>query len=100
LTTLSTAFVPYTTLFRSLLCLGMGGWQLWVPPLIMLIASYVLVRAWAGGRIKERKPLAALVGFGLAACAWIILNYGIRAWEIPEDRKSTRLNSSHVKISY
>jgi hypothetical protein len=68
----------------SLLCGGMGGWQVWVPPLVLLVATRCLVRAWAGGRIKERKPLAALVGFGLAALAWAVLNHGLRAWVIPD----------------
>ena len=47
----------------SLLCLGMNGWQLWVPPLVMLLATHVLTRAWAGGCIKERGPMALLIGF-------------------------------------
>src|SRR5262249_39582676 len=68
----------------SLFCGGMSGWQLWVPPLTMLLATWFLVRAWAGGRIKERQPLAALIGFGLAATVWVLLNFGFRAWEIPD----------------
>jgi hypothetical protein len=68
----------------SLLCRGMSGWQLWLPPLLLLVATRLLVRAWAGGRIKERKPLAALIGFSLAALVWIGLNFGYRAWEIPD----------------
>jgi hypothetical protein len=63
---------------------GMGGWQVWVPPLILLAAGRCLVRAWAGGRIKERRPLAAVTGFGLAALAWVALNLGYRTWEIPD----------------
>jgi hypothetical protein len=68
----------------SLLCLGMNGWQLWVPPLVMLLATHVLTRAWAGGCIKERRPRALLIGFSAAAVAWAFLNFGFRAWEIPD----------------
>ena len=68
----------------SLLCRGMSGWQLWLAPLGMLAASRVLVRAWAGGRIKERKPFYALAGLGLAAVAWLGVNLGHRAWEVPD----------------
>jgi hypothetical protein len=68
----------------SVLCGGMTGWQLWVPPLTMLLATWSLMRAWASGRIKERKPLAALVGFGLATIVWALVNFGYRAWEIPQ----------------
>jgi hypothetical protein len=68
----------------SLLCLGMGGWQVWVLPLVALAATRALVRAWAGGRIKERKPLLALAGFGLVALAWAALVFAFRAWNIPD----------------
>jgi hypothetical protein len=71
--------------FPSLLCRGMSGWQLWLPPLTMLAATYFLVRAWAGGRIKERKPVVALIAFGMTAAAWIVLNFAIRAWEVPDE---------------
>src|SRR5690606_41460665 len=46
-------------------------------------------------RLGQRRPVVRLVGFGA--------DQGDRAGEtlLPEgDRKSTRLNSSHVKISY
>jgi hypothetical protein len=68
----------------SLLCQGMGGWQVWLPPLALLAATRFLMRAWVGGRIKEWKPLAAVAGFGLAALAWVGVNYGFRAWEVPD----------------
>ncbi len=68
----------------SLLCGGMSGWQLLLPPLILLAAGHVLVRAWAGGRIKERKPVIALAGFGAAALVWLGVNLGHRAWAIPD----------------
>jgi len=67
----------------SLLCRGMSGWQVWVAPLALLLATRVLIRAWAGGRLKERKPLAALLGVGLALLAWAGVNFGYRAWHIP-----------------
>jgi hypothetical protein len=68
----------------SLLCGGMNGWQLWAPPLILFLAGWFLMRAWAGGRIMERKPLAALAGFGAAILVWALLNFGYRAWECPD----------------
>src|SRR5690349_23159400 len=71
----STLF-PYTTLFRS-------GWME-SPTFLWLRASDVEQRFELGAqRNRHRQPL------------------GLRA-EVrqPEDRKSTRLNSSHVEISY
>jgi hypothetical protein len=68
----------------SLLCGGMDGWQAWLTPILMLAATCLLVRAWAAGRIKERKPRNALIGFSLAILAWAGLNYAQRAWELPD----------------
>jgi hypothetical protein len=68
----------------SLLCGGMAGWQLWLPPVVLLLATRLLMRAWAGGRIKERRPLAAISGFSLAALVWLGLNLGYRAFAIPD----------------
>ena len=62
----------------------MRGWQLWVTPAIMLLATFFLVRAWAAGRIKERKPLIALSGFIAFALFWALVNFSVRAWEVPE----------------
>jgi hypothetical protein len=67
----------------SLLCQGMAGWQVWLPPLLLLAACRMLVRPWAGGRIKERKPLALAIGFAAVALGWALVNFGFRAWEIP-----------------
>lgn len=66
-----------------LVCGGMSGWQVWAPPLTMLLATYVLVRAWAGGRIWERKPFAALLGYAGATLVWAALVFGYRAIEVP-----------------
>jgi hypothetical protein len=79
----------------TLLCRGMMGWQAWLAPLAMLVATRLAVRAWVGGRIKERRPLALMIGFGAAGLVWAVLNYGFRAWEIadvgePMDRKAFR----------
>jgi hypothetical protein len=67
----------------TLLCRGMAGWQLWLPPMAALAATRGLMRVWAGGRIKERRPLAALVGLGAGCLLWASLEFGVRAWEVP-----------------
>jgi hypothetical protein len=68
----------------SLLCLGMRGWQLWLPPLALLTAGYFLVRAWAGGRIKERRPVIAMASVAGAVALWAGVNFAYRAFEIPD----------------
>jgi hypothetical protein len=68
----------------SLLCGGMTGWPVWVPPLVMLLATWLLMRAWASGRIKERKPVLALASFAAGVMVLALLQYGQRAWECPD----------------
>src|SRR5690606_39729872 len=92
----STPF-PYPTLFRSA---AAGMTAIFGTPLAaILLAIEVLLFEW-----KPRSFVPVVVGV-IVAFAW-------RPWLIgsgamfpfvaltPTDRKSTRLNSSHVKISY
>src|SRR5690606_39852628 len=86
----SATLFPYTTLFRSLVFVGLNGlfWD--------LLWSIFL-------SIPERSPML------IVPLGWTSLALGVQAALLqlvvpPErrlrDRKSTRLNSSHVKISY
>ena len=68
----------------SLLCRGMSGWQMLLPALTMLLATWCLMRVWTSGRIRERKPTTALVGFIATVLVWACLNFGYRAWEMPD----------------
>ncbi|MBM4071419.1 MAG: hypothetical protein FJ271_21155 [Planctomycetes bacterium] len=68
----------------SLLCRGMNGWQVWLPPIFMLSGTWLLIRAWAAGRIKERSPIALLVGVGVVGLAWLGIHLAYRAWSIPD----------------
>src|SRR5438067_6300469 len=72
----STLF-PYTTLFRSLLAADSTGRSLGVP-------EDRWIYPWAGVDVTER---------------WYLLDR-VDYHSLPGDRKSTRLNSSHVSISY
>jgi hypothetical protein len=68
----------------SMIAGGMNGWQLWLTPVFLLLASWCLLRAWAGGRIQERRPRLALVGFAAAALMWAFAVFAYRVWEIPD----------------
>src|SRR3712207_7349543 len=83
----STLF-PYTTLFRS----RRGRRVAWA-----LAWSVALSRVYVGAHL----PLDIIGGVaaGWAVGALIHWLFGVPRWE-PEDRKSTRLNSSHANISY
>src|SRR3712207_8305514 len=75
----STLF-PYTTLFRSAgaaVVLGIGG---------ALLLWWKAPEAQSIGQVAEAGPDYSLVGAALKLSS--------------EDRKSTRLNSSHANISY
>ncbi|HEX3314359.1 MAG TPA: hypothetical protein VHR72_05670 [Gemmataceae bacterium] len=63
---------------------GMNGWQLWMTPALLLLVGWCLVRAWAGGRIQERRPILALAGFVAVALTWAALVFAYRALEIPD----------------
>jgi hypothetical protein len=68
----------------SLLCGGMSGWQVWPAPIAMLAAGWCLLRAWAGGRLWERKPLRGFIAFLAALIVWALANFTYRACEIPD----------------
>src|SRR5690554_7778402 len=85
----STLF-PYTTLFRS----GIGFWK----PGAGIIHQVVLENyAFPGGMmIGTDSHTVNAGGLGMVA----IGVGGADAVDVMADRKSTRLNSSHVRISY
>src|SRR5690606_41138641 len=75
-----TTLFPYTTLFRSRLLAGLRHTE-----------SGVGCRYYFYGHARRPPRLGAYHCAGGAA---------LRAGNAGQDRKSTRLNSSHVKISY
>src|SRR5690606_41632512 len=89
----STLF-PYTTLFRS----AMSDDQLEVP-LPSTRRGFLL---GTGGAVLSGAAVALLAGLPGRAYAGAKsgAKAGVADLQILKDRKSTRLNSSHVKISY
>src|SRR5690606_41988755 len=84
---------PYTTLFRSL-----TEW---------LEAQRIIARAQQGGYVLTRDPAEMELAEVLEALpeamppvSTLPVSLGESDLWYPPDRKSTRLNSSHVKISY
>src|SRR5207302_3680485 len=71
------------------------------PPRSTLFPYTTLFRSSPGGRVGEaRRALAAPHVAGGGTIAPGQSSSGCSAGKAPRDRKSTRLNSSHVKISY
>src|SRR5204863_5719070 len=91
---------PYTTLFRSLTGFRKRYWgtmgRTIVNLILILYGVWVLycVFQFTHGDSWAAKLLAGLT---LAAFTGILGYFSFRIWK---DRKSTRLNSSHVEISY
>src|SRR2546426_3797400 len=79
---------------------------------ISLVATVLFLRFWQPKRIwrleHERAATAAVPGVRRHTAAQIlkawmpfaILSVFVLVWGLPADRKSTRLNSSHLVISY
>src|SRR5690606_41012225 len=83
----SSTLFPYTTLFRSL---DIGFWD---ERLSTVAAERALLEA-----DTSRKRRAEVIDH--VAAGFILQGALDRIGHLGQDRKSTRLNSSHVKISY
>src|SRR5690606_41318760 len=83
---------PYTTLFRSMGALAGFGAMLKVWPAMLLL-----------GARRRRTWTSALAAAAAVAAVFAMLmpgSFAFLTFQRDRDRKSTRLNSSHVKISY
>src|SRR5207253_4004485 len=92
--------LPYTTLFRSLFLawllvedlprkfLGNDMRLYFAKDALAVIVYLAFLAAWIQGR--ERRPRVGFLGPLLVFVGWGLV----------QDRKSTRLNSSHVATSY
>src|SRR5690606_40030960 len=88
-------FFPYTTLFRSR-SLPLGDFQVGLMETALaedeIVLGFELPILSAQARWSYQKFNRKTGEFGHAICAAVL--------DAGQDRKSTRLNSSHVKISY
>src|SRR5690606_41325882 len=92
----SSTLLPYTTLFRSP-CSGRGAY-VWETALVLVIPAHAGIHGrqalgtWPviSGQRSRHEGLASSI-----SCI-----FQARLYFLMRDRKSTRLNSSHVKISY
>ncbi len=72
----------------SLFSGGVLHWQIWLPPIAMLVTARLLFRAWASERLATRRPLIALSS-GIAAMVLILAGgLGYRVLEVPDDPTS------------
>lgn len=72
----------------SLLAGGTRPWQLWLPPVAVLITARLLLRAWSSDRLGTRAPLLTLGGGFAATLLVVAAGVGYRAIEIDDDPTS------------
>src|SRR5690606_41730226 len=91
----SPSLFPYTTLFRSRLTRGRHDLDGLLERLVSITAGETRpLEALGGGRRERRARLSP------QQANEEVHRPAVRLAQGGEDRKSTRLNSSHVKISY
>src|SRR5690606_40859408 len=86
---------PYTTLFRS------PATRVMMPVMASSFALGFIVVCLVVYLLHI--SAAIMIPFVIALCLWYLINAmarGLSRLRLGTDRKSTRLNSSHVKISY
>src|SRR5690606_41671198 len=95
LLTPSSPLFPYTTLFRS---------DTWISPILFTESEYKIEcsERSRGISLDRLRMLNFVTTFGGQSWHRIrLIDANLQKFENPfADRKSTRLNSSHVKISY
>src|SRR5256885_5221374 len=92
----STLF-PYTTLFRS----GIGRLQMnWIAQFSTTEAERKTLLKWLSAVYTDEDFEAAISARTDGTCEWLLQRSQFQDWITMGDRKSTRLNSSHLVISY
>jgi hypothetical protein len=78
------AAAPVASLWLpSLLTGGVHHWQLWPVPLLVLLATRLLLRPWSADRLATLRPLGTLAVVGAACVAWVAYGLFYRFHEVP-----------------
>lgn len=72
----------------SLLAGGVRHWQVWLPPLALLVTGRLAVRPWAADRLLGRGPLLRLGAGAGAALVAMVVGIGFRVLEVPNSSDS------------
>jgi hypothetical protein len=82
----------------SLLCGGLHAWQVFGPPVLLLIATRLLMRPWAAGRIASWTTASRLTPFVVLAALWIAGGLWYRVLEIPNVPQRFDLNAFRASL--
>jgi hypothetical protein len=67
----------------SLAGIGLHLWQIAVPPLILLVASALLMRAWVADRLASWRTYLSVSAALAASLLWIVIGLWYRVGEVP-----------------
>ena len=68
----------------SLVAGGLNAWQVFLPPLLLIIASRLAMWPWLAGRLGQGKPAFCLAACGVLCAAWLAGSLAYRVWEVPD----------------
>jgi ABC-type transport system involved in multi-copper enzyme maturation permease subunit len=82
----------------SLLAGGLHAWQVFGPPVLLLIATRLLMSPWAAGRIASWTTAVRLLPFVVVAGLWIAGGLWYRVLEIPNVHSSPEINAFRASL--
>jgi hypothetical protein len=62
---------------------GLKAWVVFVPPLVLLAATRLVMWSWGSTGLALRKPALTLAGCGVFSLFWFGGSFGYRVWEVP-----------------
>jgi hypothetical protein len=62
---------------------GLRAWVVFVPPLVLLAATRLVMWSWGSTGLALRKPVLTLTGCGVFSLFWFSVAFGNRVWEVP-----------------
>ena len=82
----------------SLIGGGLHAWQVFGPPVLLLIATRLLMRPWAAGRIASWTTALRLIPFVVLAGLWIAGGLWYRVLEIPNIHSDPEINAFRASL--
>jgi hypothetical protein len=82
----------------SLVFGGLHGWQVFVPPIVLLAATRLVMWAWSSTGLAVRRPIVTLASCGLLSLLWIAGALCYRILEVPNVGQSFDLNAFEQSI--
>jgi hypothetical protein len=62
---------------------GLKAWIVFIPPIVLLTATRLVMWSWSSTGLALRKPGLTLAGCGVFSLIWIVGSLAYRVWEVP-----------------